>query len=130
MFYKLRSVVHRALLAFRRSRKWPALRRVAIISAGGRCEACGGTTKLTVHHIVPFHVDPTRELDPRNLIVLCERQEANCHLRLGHGRDWDMANPNVVEDARMLRMNPALQMTIWSNARDAAITRQTVEHGG
>ena len=121
MFMKLRTLVHRVLLGMQRSHKWPALRRRTIQGAGC-CAACGRTTNLTVHHIQPFHLYPALELEPTNLIVLCENKDGNCHLRIGHGRDWDIYNPNVVTDAAMLRGNPLLQATVWANARNAAIT--------
>lgn len=66
-----------------RSPKWPALRKK--ILKGKVCAVCGGKTKLELHHIVPFHIDPSRELDPTNLIPLCEGNKTiNCHLRFGH----------------------------------------------
>ena len=30
------------------------------------CRFCGTTDHLEVHHIVPFHVDPAKELDERS----------------------------------------------------------------
>lgn len=58
------------------------------------CRACGGKEKLNVHHIIPFHIDPNRELDDTNLITLCENG-ANCHLMFGHLKDWKAYNPHV-----------------------------------
>lgn len=39
------------------------------------------------------------ELDPNNLVTLCENPTFNCHLFFGHLKRWDKHNPRVVEDA-------------------------------
>jgi 5-methylcytosine-specific restriction endonuclease McrA len=36
---------------------------------------CGSTQDLTIHHLVPQRLDPTRRTDPKNEITLCRR----CH---------------------------------------------------
>ena len=54
-----------------RSPKWPALRR-KFLQRNPTCAACGTTECLEVHHCVPFHIDSAKELDPRNLLTLCE----------------------------------------------------------
>lgn len=67
----------------KRSPKWPALRRKLI--AGKSCAVCGKKNKLELHHIRPFHLHPELELDPANLIPLCEgNKSVNCHLIFGH----------------------------------------------
>jgi len=66
-----------------RSSRWPEVRR-AHLEKEGWCRACGATKDLEVHHIEPFHLTPDRELDPSNLITLCERMFHQCHLRKGH----------------------------------------------
>jgi 5-methylcytosine-specific restriction endonuclease McrA len=49
------------------------------------CQICGGTKKITVHHLLPYHVDRTLELDPTNLMTLCEGAgNGNHHLIFGH----------------------------------------------
>jgi len=67
------------------------------------CEVCGSTIQLEVHHIVPFARDPEKELDPDNLITLCENSNDGviCHLLFGHLGNYQYLNPNVVEDARV-----------------------------
>lgn len=95
----------------RRSSKWPALRK-RIIKRDKRCAVCGSTTKLEVHHILPYHTHPELELDELNLIVLCERKRSglNCHLLMGHRGDYRSWNPTVRSDAaewnRKLRERP------------------------
>jgi 5-methylcytosine-specific restriction enzyme A len=77
-----------------RSGHWPSV-RAAYLHDHPTCEACGKAADLTVHHIVPFHIDPSRELDATNLITLCH----TCHLVFGHLGDYQSYNPNVREDA-------------------------------
>jgi 5-methylcytosine-specific restriction endonuclease McrA len=77
-----------------RSGHWPVL-RAAWLKEHPACAACGASEHLTVHHVVPFQVDPRKELDATNLITLCER----CHLVFGHLGDWQSRNPDVRIDA-------------------------------
>ena len=63
------------------------------------CAACGSTTHLQVHHIKPFHLFRELELDPTNLLTLCEQSDTKCHLRVGHHGSWKKYNENVVQDA-------------------------------
>lgn len=62
---------------------------------------CGGKDKLEVHHIKPFHLHPELELDPSNLIVLCESGGGglNCHLAIGHLGSYKSFNVDVVNDS-------------------------------
>jgi hypothetical protein len=59
---------------------------------------------LNVHHIIPFDVAvscgrPDLELDPRNMITLCEGAQ-NHHIVVGHHGDWQSYNRHVRSDAR------------------------------
>lgn len=95
-----------------RSPKWPAV-RAAHLAKEPACVACGASgkgTSLEVHHVVPFSVDRSRELDPGNLITLCVkggRLACNCHLTFGHVGNFQRYNPDVRRDA--VRMRAALQ---------------------
>lgn len=82
-----------------RSAQWPALR--AKLLRGARCAACGGRELLELHHVIPFHVDPARELDTGNLLPLCERKRSgiNCHLLVGHLGDYRSWNEHARTDA-------------------------------
>lgn len=64
----------------------------------GKSGNCGGTKNLEVHHVKPFHIDPTLELDPTNLITLCEEMSKECHLKKGHLGNWKKVNENVLSD--------------------------------
>lgn len=80
------------------------------------CVACGYRGRgLQVHHIRPFHLHPELELDPNNLITLCEVKGRDHHLLIGHLDNWDSYNLQVRDDtrryhdesARQIRANPA-----------------------
>lgn len=83
-----------------RSGHWPTVRKQHL-AAHPACEVCGGTDKLEVHHRQPFHLNPALELDPANLITLCEANKdgVNCHLFVGHLGNFKAFNPAVAEDA-------------------------------
>jgi 5-methylcytosine-specific restriction enzyme A len=78
-----------------RSSEWQSVRNDFL--RGRSCAVCGGRRFLIAHHIVPFHLAPDLELDPTNLIALCEakRYGINCHLLLGHLGNYQRANPFV-----------------------------------
>lgn len=81
-----------------RSSKWPKV-RTQHLKDNPTCAACGGKKILEVHHIEPFHVNKERELDPNNLITLCDAAGHSCHFVFGHCHSWSAWNPRVVEDA-------------------------------
>jgi 5-methylcytosine-specific restriction protein A len=58
-----------------------------------------------VHHIRPFHTHPELELEPSNLITLCEsgRRGVHCHLLFGHLGSFRRVNPMVHEDVKRWR---------------------------
>lgn len=81
-----------------RSPKWATVRE-AHLKVNPACRACGQRDKLNVHHIRPFHLFPELELEPTNLVTLCEDgpSNLNCHLVFGHGGNWTWYNPRVLE---------------------------------
>src|ERR1700722_1082943 len=83
-----------------RSPKWHEVERAHLAKEGwGR--NCGATSALQVHHKMPFHLDPVRELDPTNLITLCEnfRDGVECHLHVGHLGNCKNFNPQIAQIA-------------------------------
>lgn len=90
----------KASLGHKRSNKWPTVRKNHL-KDNPTCAVCGGTEKIEVHHIKPFHEYPELELDPDNLISLCESKSFGivCHLFAGHLGSYKKTNPSVVEDA-------------------------------
>jgi hypothetical protein len=87
----------------RRSSKWGAVRKEFLKDAC--CVVCGGVDKLEAHHVVPFHEAPERELDPKNLIALCESKKSgiNCHLFVGHLGDYRKSNRAINESISAIR---------------------------
>lgn len=90
-----------------RSPRWKRV-RAAHLREHPSCEACGSFRSIEVHHVVPFQVDPERELDPSNLQTLCRFH----HFRIGHDQDgdrenhepdWRTWNRNTWNDATRLR---------------------------
>lgn len=84
----------------RRSSHWPSV-RLAHLLQHPTCIVCGGTKKLQVHHIKPFHLYPELELIPDNLATLCEakRGGVNCHLWFGHLGWFKSFNVDVIANA-------------------------------
>jgi 5-methylcytosine-specific restriction protein A len=85
---------------FYRSPSWNRVRKEHLAQFP-ECSACGRKDNLEVHHIIPYHVDNSRELDPSNLITLCGKY---CHFVFGHLMDWKSWNTNVVEDSNLYKV--------------------------
>lgn len=94
----------KAPLGHKRSHKWPTVRKNHL-KEHSACVVCGDTKKLEVHHIKPFHEHPELELEPTNLLTMCESKSYGiiCHLLIGHNGSYKSINPNVVEDAAAWR---------------------------
>lgn len=88
------------VLSVPRSSEWNKL-RLDHLKRNPSCAVCGNKKGVVPHHIIPFHEDPSKELDPENLITLCEGDTFNCHLFFGHLRNWTKSNPDVVVDAKI-----------------------------
>lgn len=84
-----------------RSPLWPGVRRTHL-SSHPTCAACGSRRSLQVHHKIPYHLRPELELEPGNLITLCEQPGTDHHLHVGHKGDWRSYNPNVEAEAAAL----------------------------
>jgi len=90
----------KAPLGSLRSSKWSKIRSTHL-NLHPTCAVCSGTKSLEVHHIKPFHQYPELELDPNNLITLCESKSYGivCHLAFGHFGDYKLSNPTVQADS-------------------------------
>lgn len=90
-----------------RSPKWNKTRKehLALFPC---CAACGSCEKPEVHHIIPVHLDASKELDESNLITLCDKY---CHFIFGHLMNWKSYNKNILTDAdafyRKIRGRPS-----------------------
>lgn len=80
-----------------RSPKWSKVRSKHLAKSPC-CAACGSCTKPEVHHIIPVHIDPAKELDPGNLITLCDKY---CHFAIGHLMSYHSWNENIIDDAKI-----------------------------
>jgi 5-methylcytosine-specific restriction endonuclease McrA len=81
-----------------RSPKWRNVRK-EFIKNNNKCAACGSTRDLEVHHVIPVHIDESKELDVDNLITLCSE---SCHILFGHLMDFKSHNPLVREDCALI----------------------------
>lgn len=83
----------------KRSGSWRRIRKEHL-KRQPRCQCCEGKKKLEVHHIVPFHVDPSLELVASNLMTLCEakRYGLTCHQLMGHLGNYRRTNTKVRQD--------------------------------
>jgi len=83
----------------RRSSRWRGVRKKHLVISP-TCAVCGSKRSLEVHHIVPFHIDPSLELNVSNLLTLCDGLWGlNCHFVFGHLRNWRKVNHSVVNDS-------------------------------
>ena len=80
----------------RRHKSWRKV-RLEHLEKNPTCFICGGKKKIEVHHIIPFYLAPDMELNPKNLMTLCENKKygINCHLLVGHLGNYRRINPNV-----------------------------------
>jgi len=83
----------------KRSKDWRGVRK-QYLKDHPKCALCESTTKLQIHHIIPFHIAPDKELDQNNLITLCENKKygVNCHLLVGHLGNYQRINASVLLD--------------------------------
>ncbi len=90
----------KAPLGVERSPLWRKVRAEHLLEFP-ECAICGGNKKIQVHHIIPYHLAPTLELEPSNLITLCVAGKGglNCHLFFGHLGNFRLYNPSVALDA-------------------------------
>jgi hypothetical protein len=105
MFKKIKDLAQgKAPLSAKRSPHWSTVRKHHL-EKHAECAVCGDTSKLEVHHIQPFHLHPELELDPSNLLTMCESKSYGiiCHLLIGHNGSYKDINPNVIADASQWR---------------------------
>lgn len=102
MITKIKDVLQgKAPISASRSSKWPTVRK-NFLADHPTCAVCEGSDKLNVHHMKPFHLHPELELEPTNLITLCESEKhgVNCHLLFGHLGNFKNVNPKVLDDVK------------------------------
>ena len=87
-----------------RSKNWPSVRK-AYINQHPKCEICGKKPLLRsneVHHILPFHLYPTLELNPENFITLCRTH----HFEWGHFFSFKSYNQDIRKDIERIKNRP------------------------
>lgn len=91
-------------LGAKRSSQWPRV-RAEHLKKFPYCAVCGGNKMIEVHHKQPFHLKPELELEPSNLITLCEEGKNGiiCHRAIGHLGSYQSINVNVDEDSMIWR---------------------------
>ncbi len=78
-----------------RSPQWPHV-RANHLASHPKCVYCGSPKNLNVHHMKPYHLFPTLELESSNLVTLCEGGPINCHYLIGHClAGWSSWNPAI-----------------------------------
>jgi 5-methylcytosine-specific restriction endonuclease McrA len=102
----------------KRSSRWPTVEK-HFKALNPTCAACGDTVRLNVHHCMPFHLDPSLELDVNNLITLCMGPN-ECHLKIAHCQNFKAFNPNVRVDAAEALANPEKRDDIIKRAKTNA----------
>lgn len=90
--------------ARRRSPYWRTIRK-EFLKEFPFCAVCGRNTKLEVHHKLPYYMAPDLELEPSNLVTLCENKKngISCHLLGGHSGDFRSVNLNVDQTVIILK---------------------------
>lgn len=86
------------LFKYTRNWRWPDV-RATHIKLHPLCESCGSKIKLIVHHIIPYHINSSKELDMNNLMTLCP----SCHLAFGHLMNWNSWNVDARKDVAWFR---------------------------
>lgn len=102
---KMIQFISKILLGASRSPRWRQVRD-DFIAKNPKCAVCGSKKNVVAHHKLPFHIFPERELDPTNLVTLCENT-VNCHLTFGHLGSFLKYNKDV--EADILIWNKKLQ---------------------
>lgn len=102
LFYKILSwfghTEYHKLGGVERSPLWPKVRKQFLID-NDECAVCCTKENLEVHHVIPFHKRPEKELDPKNLLPMCEVH----HLWFGHLGSWRSYNIRVREDSNLFK---------------------------
>jgi hypothetical protein len=89
------------LVGAKRHPQWYAVRAKHLVTSPA-CAICGVARFVEVHHKVPVHVDDSLELDPGNLVTLCDERASRHHFEVGHGGDWRMWNQAIDADIEYL----------------------------
>jgi len=101
----IQNIVDKIKYGATRSSEWPKVRKTHLES-NPACAICGSLKKVEVHHKKPFHLAPELELEPSNLVTLCEGKEFSsiiCHLTFGHLGNYQDENTMIDETVEAMR---------------------------
>jgi 5-methylcytosine-specific restriction endonuclease McrA len=104
-----------------RSKQWPRVEH-RHLKKEPTCQWCGSLEKPQVHHILPFHLFPDKELDDSNLITLCEVESISDHLEKGHLGNFKTGfNPQIREQCneRNRRWFFKCLISLWTQTSEA-----------
>jgi hypothetical protein len=79
------------LAVHERASRWRVV-RAAHLRKEPACAACGRSVDVVAHHVIPVSFDESRELDPENLLTLCDYP---CHIVFGHLMNFHCYNKDV-----------------------------------
>jgi len=96
MFSFLKSLFWRRSFGAARSPQWRKVRKEHL-RKNPFCAVSGSKKKLEIHHVIPFNIDPSLELEELNLITLSKKY----HLIFGHLGSYHSYNPFIVKDAEI-----------------------------
>lgn len=80
-----------------RSSTWPKFKREYEKTHPKICAFCKTTKRIELHHQVPFHIDPSLEEEPSNMIWVCRDH----HFYFAHLMDWSSYNKTVLADSEL-----------------------------
>jgi hypothetical protein len=107
---------------FARHPDWPEVRAAHLLREPD-CVWCGTPLDLEVHHVIPVGVDPTKELDPRNLMTFCRHD----HWAVAHLTDWLSWNVHVRADVKRFRKRVKTRPRKPTMAKKDNLSLQTAE---
>jgi len=100
MFQWLKTLFQDRTFGAIRNSAWPKLRDW-YFRKNPFCEVCGKRAK-EIHHIVPVHIDNSKELEISNLISLCRRH----HFEIGHFFNFRSYNKDIKEWVDKIKNKP------------------------
>jgi len=88
-------IFRRRTFGIARSKDWRRVRKEHL-RKHPFCAVCGTKKRLEAHHCIPYHIDKSLELDPKNLITLCRKH----HFLFGHLNFWASWNVDVKNNSK------------------------------
>lgn len=86
-----------------RSSSWGSFKKNYEKTHPKECAICGNK-KVSLHHIIPFSQDKSRELDVDNVIWLCDGWGTLQHHRgMGHYGSFLSWNPDIISEAKLMK---------------------------